>query len=220
MINSSPTPGRNIAGAAFVYSSKVATLSHRNFTKRIGIVAIAVLAVLLAMPGMTMQPAFAQETCVENSYVPASGIPGGTITVTDSALMYSYSNCPTSKLRLGKSIRLHAGQSLFFWFRVQGDQSYLSTNQSRYPFVLNFYQSNGSVFVSQGLISMGGLDRSAAAAEAQGNAGIFDWRLGAEKWKFDIPGTYKVVLSQQGIDIGCVGSSMFSQCNPVIEVVP
>ena len=218
MTNSSPTPGRNIAGAALVCSSKVATLSHRNFARRIGILACALLALL--MPGMTMQPAFAQETCVGNSYVPASSIPGGTIAVTDSAMMYSYSTCPTSKPRLGKSIRLRAGQSVFFWFRVQGDQAYLSTNQSRYPFVLNFYLNNGSVFVSQGLISMGGLDRAAMAAEAQGAGGVFDWRLGAEKWKFDIPGTYKLVLSQQGNDIGCVGSSMFSPCNPVIEVVP
>jgi hypothetical protein len=213
-----PLSRRLVSSVSCISSAPAETLSHRNFIRPIRSAASALLAILLAMPGVAMQPAFAQQACAGDAHLPASSVPAGTIAVTDSAMMYSYSNCPTS--RLVKPIRLKAGQSLFFWFRVQGDQTYLSTTQSRYPFILNFYQNNGSAFVSQGLISMGGLDRAAMAAEAQGAGGVFDWRLGAEKWKLEIPGTYRIVLSQQGNEIGCGGSSMLSQCNPVIEVVP
>jgi hypothetical protein len=221
MINSYPTPSsRHIAGVPFASSAQAETLSHHKLTWRIRSAAGAFLAILLSMPGVAMQPAFGQETCLGDSYVPASSFPGGTIAVTDSAIMYSFSNCPTAKLRLGRPIRLHAGQTLFFWFRLQGDQAYLSTAQSRSPFVLNSYKDNGSVFVSDGLIVIGELDRSAMAAEAEGAGGVFDWRIGAKKWKFDVPGTYKILLSQQGSDIGCAGSLMSSQCYPVVEVVP
>jgi hypothetical protein len=159
----------------------------------------------------------AEQVCLDNMYVPSSS--PGTVFVSDSAISYTYSNCPTSRSKLGRTVRLSAGQSLYFWFRVQGDQAYLATSQSRYPFILNVYRDNSSNFIDQGPINMGALDRSAMTAEAQQTGGPFDWRLGAKKWKFDIPGTYKVFLTQQDQQIACASSSLFSQCNLIVEVV-
>lgn len=178
----------------------------------IGLVLIAFTAITISSPSA------AQETCLDNSYV--SNVPPGKIAVTDQALMYAYSNCPTSQLRLNQRIRLRAGQPLFLWFRVQGDRDYLATDQSRYPFVLSFYRENGSVAVDAGVISMKTLDRAAVIGETTQTGGVFDWRLGAKKWQFDIPGDYQIHLSQQGTDLDCLGSNVFRDCTVFVEVVP
>ena len=123
--------------------------------------------------------------------------------------------------KLNRTVRLAVGQTLYFWFRVQGDQAFLATEQSRYPFVLAFYHDNGSDLIEdQDPISMGRLDRSVMAAEAQATGGPFDWRLGAAKKKFEIPGKYKISLTQGGVELGCTGSSPFSTCSLIVEVVP
>lgn len=215
-MNSSPASGRHVSDTAFAHPARVATSSRRGFMERTATATGAFLAILLAIPGETIRPALAQQTCVADSYVPASSVRGGTIAVTDSAMMYSFSNCPASNQRLGRSIRLSAGQWLFFWFRVQGDPSYLSTSQSRDPFILNIYKYNGSVFVEYDLFNMGRLDRSAMAEEARGAGGVFDWRLGGKKMNFDIPGKYKIVLSQQESDITCAATVV--QCDLIVEV--
>jgi hypothetical protein len=161
--------------------------------------------------------ASAQQLCADNTYVPNAD--PSTIFISESAISYAYSNCPGPGLRLSAPIRLKVGQSLFFWFRLQGDQAYLASPESRYPFMLNFFRYNGSDFVDEGSLGMARLDRAAMLAEAQGSGGAFDWRTGAEKWKFDIPGTYKVFVTQAGHDIPCYTSTVFSPCRLTVEVI-
>jgi len=161
--------------------------------------------------------AAAQQLCPDSTYVP-NAYPG-MVFVSETAIGYSYSNCPSPDLRLSAPIHLKVGQSLFFWFRVQGDLTYLNSRQSRYPFVLNFFRYNGSDFFNEGSLGMKGLDRSAMIAEAQVSGGPFDWRTGAEKWKFDIPGTYKIFVTQAGTEVPCFSASIFSPCKLTVEVI-
>lgn len=204
---------RLIAGAAFMTAAY--RLRH-GFGARI--TGLAGLTVLQSIFGAAM-PALAQPTCAADSYLPASSFPGG-IVIAEQAVTYSQLNCPVSNQRLGKPIQLRPGQKLFFWFRIQGDEGYLATARSLQPFFLKLYRYNGSDYVSQDPVSMDRLAHSAAATEARGNAGIFDWRLSAWKARFDVPGTYKIVVSQDGRDLGCAGSSTAPACDAVIEVVP
>lgn len=182
------------------------------FPIRLRIFSLAIM--VLVMP----YSARAQETCLDNSYV-VSARPGK-ISVTDRALTYSYSNCPTSQIRLPQRVQLRAGQSLFFWFRVQGDRNYLASPQSRYPFILSFFRDNGSVAVDEGVISMKTLDRQAVLNETALTGGVFDWRLGAQKWQFDIPGNYQIHLAQQGAELDCLNGSALGGCTIFVEVVP
>lgn len=161
--------------------------------------------------------ASAQQLCSDNTYLP-NAYPG-MVFISETAIGYSYSNCPSPDLRLSAPIHLKVGQSLFFWFRLQGDLTYLNSRQSRYPFVLNFFRYNGSDFVDEGSLGMKGLDRSAMIAETQVSGGPFDWRTGAEKWKFDIPGTYKIFVTQAGTDVPCSSASIFSPCKLTVEVI-
>lgn len=162
--------------------------------------------------------AVGQQLCADNTYVP-NAYPG-TVFISETAISYSYSNCPRVDLRLSMPIHLKIGQSLFFWFRVQGDDAFLATRQSRAPFKLNFFRYNGSDFVDEGSLWMAGLDIAAMNRETQSSGGVFDWRTGAEKWRFDIPGTYRVFVTQAGQEVPCVASNMFSPCKLLIEVIP
>jgi hypothetical protein len=177
------------------------------------------LTVLLLIAAAAMRPALAQQTCTGDSYLPASSFSGG-IVIAEQAVTYAQLDCPVANQRLGKPIRLRPGQKLFFWFRVQGDEGYLATAQSWQPFFLKLYRYNGSDYVGQDAVSMDRLVHAAAVTEARGNAGIFDWRLGAWKTRFDVPGTYRIVVTQDGADLGCAGSSTAAACDAVIEVVP
>jgi hypothetical protein len=168
----------------------------------------------------SLNGAVAQEACIDNRYVNDPDPNTAAIFVSEAATTYEYSNCPASADRLGQTVRLRAGQSLYFWFRVQGTPAYLATLQSRYPFILKFFRNNGNVLIDVADISMDILDRAAMAAEAVGSGGQWDWRLAARKWRFDIPGSYRIGLYQQNNPIPCIGLGFSSQCNFDIEVVP
>jgi hypothetical protein len=200
----------------FASLARVARLSRRILSGFTSLIAAAQFLLL----GLSCAYAQQGDACVDNSYV-LNQYPGS-IFVSDTAVTYSYSNCPRGESRLGQKIKLRVGQSLYFWFRVQGDRAYLSTAQSYQPFRLNFSRDNGSgALVDQGYLDMGYLDRSTMIFETQTSGGQFDWRLGAEKWKFSIPGLYQIMLSQGQITIDCPRSNLLSSsCSWQIEVVP
>lgn len=182
--------------------------------------AFSIAAAQFLIVGLSCARAQQGDICTDNAYAP-NEYPGA-IFVSETAITYSYSNCPRGDIRLGQKIRLRVGQSLYFWFRVQGDRKYLSAAQSYQPFRLNFSRDNGNgALVDQGYLGMGYLDRSAMISETQTSGGQFDWRLGAEKWKFSIPGLYQITLSQGAVPVSCANSNLFSPaCSLQIEVVP
>jgi hypothetical protein len=154
--------------------------------------------------------------CSDNSYI--ENLYPGSIFVSDTAVMYSYSNCPSTNSRLDQQVRLQLGSSLYFWFRLQGDRAYLNTDQSSEPFRLNFYRDNGFTSVLQGSLYMGYLDKPAVVQETLIANGLFDWRVYAEKWIFSIPGHYQITLSQGQTALSCARSGL--SCSWEIEVVP
>jgi hypothetical protein len=107
----------------FASLARVARLSRRILSGFTSLIAAAQFLLL----GLSCAYAQQGDACVDNSYV-LNQYPGS-IFVSDTAVTYSYSNCPRGESRLGQKIRLRVGQSLYFWFRVQGDRAYLSTAQ-------------------------------------------------------------------------------------------
>lgn len=198
---------RNLTAGCCRYGSSA-------ITNGLSIFLLTVLA-FVAAPRL----AIGQNACVDDFYVTDPNPGAASIFVSEHATTYSYSNCPMATARLGGPVKLRAGQSLYFWFRLQGNLAYLATDQSRHPFILKFLRDNGSVLVDRGSIDMGRLNRPAMSAEAASSEGPFDWRLGARKWQFDIPGNYKIVLTQHEKEVPCVGSFV-GRCDLAVEVVP
>lgn len=183
-------------------------------------VTVLKLSLFALIPHIAFQnpSASAQEICQDNFHI-QSPFPAGAAFISEAAMTYQYSNCPSIRSRLKSPIRLRVGQSLFFWFRVQGDESYLSLRQSALPFLMTVCQQGDTRCFADGTYNLKTLDRAAAFAESKGAGGPFDWRLGAERWRFAIPGSYRVSLQQQGQELPCANRSFLSSdCGFSIEV--
>jgi len=102
--------------------------------------------------------------------------------------------------------------------RLQGDQEYLRTRESRLPILFSLARYNDSVFVSHGVFGRQYISNSEAMNEAALNGGIFDWRLDANKIHFDRPGDYLLSV-QQGRSTICLTAAIASGCSVRFTIV-
>lgn len=96
--------------------------------------------------------------------------------------------------------------------RLQGDQSYLQTRDSRSPLYFNLARYNGSVFVTHGIFGRQTISVSEASNETLLNDGLFDWRIDSEKVSFDRPGEYLLTV-QQGKSTICIVAPIAQSCS-------
>lgn len=89
------------------------------------------------------------------------------------------------------------GESMWLWFRLEGDLTYVTKQQSRQEiFLVVGYGPEQAVL--DDFISLKSINRSAARMEAEipANNGHFDWRVDGYKSAFFVPGTYYFELAQ------------------------
>lgn len=108
------------------------------------------------------------------------------------------SNCPTKLSDLKEPILLKPNQQAQFWFRLQGSSRYIKSSTSSKPFIGRFFRKADGGFVKFSDITIRGIDRRRANAEANENNGRFDWRIWIRKKAFVKPGTYALAMYQNG----------------------
>jgi hypothetical protein len=148
--------------------------------------------------------------CTPQAIVTPHPRPGAVI--TDVALTRAYSDCPNARLDYRTPVTLRVGAVLYIWMRLQGDQGYLQTRESQLPISFSLARYNESVFVSHGVFGQQYISNSEAMAETVINDGLFDWRLDANKVRFDRPGEYLLTV-QQGRSTICVIAAISNGCS-------
>ncbi|MEP2978922.1 MAG: hypothetical protein ABJO86_05525 [Lentilitoribacter sp.] len=123
------------------------------------------------------------------------------------------STCPTVLNDLNEPIALKSGQHAQFWFRLQGSAKYASSLLAKNSFVARYFQKFESGFAKHSLITISGINRQMAYAEALNNEGRFDWRFWIRKKVFAKPGEYALVIYQNGEQICLINSEADPKCS-------
>jgi hypothetical protein len=144
--------------------------------------------------------------------------PRGQMIVTEYALSAQGSNCPMSRYRTAEPVPFVMSSVLHFWFRLQGDVSFLTRADRGQHFVASYFRANdGRWIYEQRDVDMKSLTFASAAQEARGADGLFDWRVVAEKKAFDVPGTYQVRILY-GDELICPAGESGPSCGIVFTV--
>lgn len=144
--------------------------------------------------------------------------PPGQLVITEYAFSYRKSDCPTDRIAADAPIGIGRGTTLYIWLRLQGDLIYLSKSQSGRSLRASFYLDTGGRLVYQKALPLGEIDRAKTVAEANSFGGIFDWRVRAEKWAFQIPGDY-VLWIEQANQMVCPMKDAGRDCSISFRVV-
>ena len=133
-----------------------------------------------------------------NADGPYYDIPKGEARITEFALLFSPSDCPTQTISLNGPIQKPHGVPLYFWFRLQGDSAYLDTPASAKSLFLRISLFNGSFYVVQKTIDMGPIRIDDVLIEIDLTPdSTFDWRLNANKEYLPAPGLYRASIVQR-----------------------
>ena len=153
------------------------------------------LMFFLASTELTLATTYDKTVCEPNTYVDET--PNrGELLISDFSISYEFSRCPTRRLADRDSIDFRTYDTLHFWMRLQGDDTFLDRPYSRAPLVASFYIRIDSRWVFLRSIGMGRInDRTGVRGEVAAN-GVFDWRTWVEKWSLSVPGSYILRVEQ------------------------
>lgn len=172
---------------------------------------ILLLAIfLLCLSAECRAQQFETVSCEANSY--SNAAPAGIASITEIALTYSFSSCPTKRLRLEQPIDLPIYAPLYIWLRLQGDQRYLNSPQSAAVIDVRFARHDEGIPVFYDAIEIGAVIRAEALKEVALTGGVFDWRFEAWKVVFDKPGRYRMTISQGSQSI-CITDPKVGSCD-------
>jgi hypothetical protein len=123
--------------------------------------------------------------------------PQGELVITEFAVTYHRSPCPTERVDIQTPISVRHGIPLWLWIRLEGNLAYLKSRYSRLEVYMVVARLVENVHVPE-FIPLSSIDRDQARGEAEidGNRGYFDWRMDGYKAYFFIPGTYAVEFAQ------------------------
>jgi hypothetical protein len=186
----------------------------RYMVKAVAVITLAASLDLCLAIGTANAANYLNVDCSPDSHVRTGET--GRLVVTEYGTSYSWSNCPVRRLNVDNPIVVQ-GRSVHFWFRLQGDGDYLKSSKSALPLRAGFYLRSDDHWVYQTALPLGEINRTTASKESLAFNNIFDWRVSAEKWSFDVPGTY-LILVEQGDETICAVFEKQTNCGLQISV--